>query len=917
MAAYASGLGQRFSSRLGCRPWQITRGSLSLSRVILSALRKGERRDAWAAFLTLFAIISSHSILETARDALFLAKVPATQLPWVFLAIAALSFAVVRLQALVMKGRAPERALAMITSLAALGTFGFYWLYARLGAFGLYALYVWSGLLATMVLVHFWASIADRFTITQGKRLYGFIGAGSVLGAIAGSGTASLLSRMAAPEQLLLAASVGFAIASAMPMLFAPRTAADHTPPLAPHFLDTVSYVAKDPYAYRVAACILIATVCLTIADFVFKSTVAGLVPKEQLGMFLGMVYFSGNVLSLVCQLGVVAFVLKRVSLGAALAVLPTLIALGGLGVAVFGGLFAVLALKTTDGALRYSLHRTAAELLFLPFGEEPRRQVKVFVDVVGQRGGQVLAACAILAFTALGTSQRVLAFVLAGLACGWVASAIALRTPYIELFRSRLKAGRSSHIDAFPDLDVASLEGLLAALESHNDNEVIAALEILDRENKAQLIPALILYHPSEEVVLRALQILTQSRRQNCVRIIDRVLDHPSPVIRAATVAARSVLAPDLESLLLRLEREDAPSVRAAIVANLLAAGHFEDSEREKRTRELLERGSPETQVAFAEAIGRRAAIGFEDELMTLAGATDLTVKQAAITAMGRVQSSALLPVIIGALVQEETRRTAEHVLMELGPVAFEALRVRFEDVTLDPAVRWRIPAAMAMSSPSRAMQQLVTWLPTEPDGSIRYQIVRTIARLVAKDPGLPFDRAALERSIAETVSRAYRYLNGRTALVRGAADDATRKTPGHDLLCQLLRDKEANARGRLFRLLGVLYPSEDFGEIHRGLAASRDMRATSMELIESVLKAPLRSAVLGLVDDGDDQQRLSRAGEYHELIELDYDAWLAYFIDGESDAVREVAEFHAAELGIEWRSQRVSTDRAGAASV
>jgi hypothetical protein len=34
------------------------------------AMRKGERRDVWAAFLTLFVLIASHSMLETARDAL-------------------------------------------------------------------------------------------------------------------------------------------------------------------------------------------------------------------------------------------------------------------------------------------------------------------------------------------------------------------------------------------------------------------------------------------------------------------------------------------------------------------------------------------------------------------------------------------------------------------------------------------------------------------------------------------------------------------------------------------------------------------------------------------------------------------------------------------------------------------------------
>jgi len=57
------------------------------------AMRKGERRDTWAAFLTLFALIASHALLETARDALFLSRIAASHLPWMFLAIALLSVA--------------------------------------------------------------------------------------------------------------------------------------------------------------------------------------------------------------------------------------------------------------------------------------------------------------------------------------------------------------------------------------------------------------------------------------------------------------------------------------------------------------------------------------------------------------------------------------------------------------------------------------------------------------------------------------------------------------------------------------------------------------------------------------------------------------------------------------------------------
>ena len=57
---------------------------------LLSDIRPHERSGALAAFFTVGGIMAGHELLETGRDALFLARVPATQLPWVYLAIAAL-----------------------------------------------------------------------------------------------------------------------------------------------------------------------------------------------------------------------------------------------------------------------------------------------------------------------------------------------------------------------------------------------------------------------------------------------------------------------------------------------------------------------------------------------------------------------------------------------------------------------------------------------------------------------------------------------------------------------------------------------------------------------------------------------------------------------------------------------------------
>lgn len=870
-------------------------------------MRKGERRDVWAAFLTLFALIASHSLLETARDALFLAKIPSANLPWVFLAIAGLSLGSVKLNALATRGMTPQRALCSVTITASFITWGFYLFARELGMWGLYALYVWSGLLATLVLAHFWDLVGARFTITQAKRLYGFIGAGSVLGAIAGSGAASLLSRGAPPQRLVLFSALGLFVSGLIPLLFDGRTSAPPAEEGALELRETLKYVAKDRYAARVVGALFLATVCLTISDYVFKSAIAAVVPRAQLAQFLGMVYFAVNVLSLICQLVLVGFILRRMSLGAALGVLPALLVLGGLGVAISAGLLAVLALKASDGALRYSLHRTTAELMVLPFGDEGRQRVKTFVDLIGQRGGQVLASLVLLGLSAAGAPPRAVALGLVLLSALWFAGALSLREPYVAVFRARLKAGRQNQIAEFPELDVSSLETLLSAFESPNDREVLAALNVLEHERKTQLIPALLLHHPSEPVVLRVLGILARSGRTAAVPTIDRITEHPSPSVRAAAIAARSVLAHDAEQLRQRLADETSTEVRAAITVNLIVSGEFEDAARVQHSSELLSRGSPAARQAFAEAIGRRGAVGFDDVLIELLRASEIDVRRCSLQAMGNVSSPRLLPHLIDALLDEATRRDAEQALANYGDTALDALKARFEDTRTEQTLRWRIPAAMATCAPERALASLTEWLPREPDGAVRFGILVVMERLIRLHPSLSVDRTALMRSVAETLTRAYRFLDARLLLVRGVQHVPKRKTPAYELLHDLLRDKETNARGRLFRLLSLLHPSEDFGQIYRSLSVSKNHRATSMELIESILREPVRSAVLGLIDDCADELRLARAGKYHHPRSLDYVNLLEQLSHGESDAVRQVARFHAAELGLNFSEKSV----------
>ena len=198
---------------------------------LISAIRADERRATWTAFLSLLGILAGHTLLETARDALFLTRQPASRLPWVYLAIAVVSLAIFIIEGL--RGRSvPNRhTLAAWLCGSAAVTVGFWLLVQRSEIWVLYALYTWSGVFATLVVVRFWTVISDLFTVSQAKRVFALIGAGSALGSILGAALARVATEVVSADLLLLAASSVFVLTALGPVMKLP--VGEESPPAA------------------------------------------------------------------------------------------------------------------------------------------------------------------------------------------------------------------------------------------------------------------------------------------------------------------------------------------------------------------------------------------------------------------------------------------------------------------------------------------------------------------------------------------------------------------------------------------------------------------------------------------------------------------------------------------------------------
>ena len=874
----------------------------------LLAVRPEERRGTVAAFLTIFGTLAGHTLLETARDALFLARLPASRLAIVYLLIA---FVAVGL-AQVPWGRRRATASFALSRLLGAGsvvTFAFWALGRWQSPFELYALYVWTGLLGSLAVLQFWMVLGDLYTLTQAKRLYSLVWTGSLLGATVGAGAARVLAQRVPAPALVLAAAAVFGLTALGPALVLGRAEGRSTvrPRGRASLAEGVEILKGDAYVRSLAVLVLVSTVALTLGDYVFKSAVARAVPPEQLGAFFGGFYAVLNLLALVAQLAVGGWLFRAIGLVRVLWILPALVFLGAAGVALGGGLVAALVLKGADGTLRNSVHRTGSELLYLPLADTVRARAKPLIDLVGQRGGQAVASLLILSESILARGDVVLAGASAAASLVWIAWVADLKGLYLDVFRAALREGTLRPAVDLPPVDLGSLEMLFGALNSADDHEVLAAMDLLAEEGRARLIPALILYHPSQRVVLRALELFTLDRRVDFLPVAERLMRHADAEIRAAALRAGTRVRPD-EALLRAAGSDPSPLVRATAVAGRVAGG-WEGDEAGLALEGLLADG--ETSLALARAIAAQPSAAFEDVLVRLAdGASDPALVQVA-RAMGAVRRPRFLPALLNLLGRREVRQEARAALVAYGEEGLAFLDEALGDGGMPVELRRHLPRTIALFGPARAAAVLERHVLEEPSGAVRYRILRGMNR-VAASAEAEFDPATLRRAATATAEGAFRLLHWRSVLERASREREALAAPGHGLLVQLLRDKEAQAVERLFRLLALLHRGEDFKGIYRGLrAAEARARASSRELLENLLVPPLRDPVLAIVDEAPDADRLARAGELYVPADLGYEDVLGLILDRGGESLRCVAAHHVGELrlvALRPRLQRLS---------
>jgi AAA family ATP:ADP antiporter len=298
------------------------------------------------------------------------------------------------------------------------------------------AFYVWVSTFNILIISVFWSFMADIFSRTQAKRLFGFVAAGGTVGGIVGPAIAKLLGKSVGNNGLIIIAAAGFIVTAVLVRMLAAekarlgatgaeaqRTTLDRK--LSGGLFDGFMLLLRSPYLLLLALFLLLMTWISTIVYFQLGDliTKAFASADERTGAY-ATIELAVNSLAVVLQVFGTGRLIRRFGVGTGLLVNPVIMVIAFLAVLFSPVLLVLGSVQIVRRVAEYAVAKPTREMLFTVVDQESRYKAKNVIDTVVYRFGDV---------TSSWVSHAVLSFGVTGLAIfGAIVSAIWFPIAYL-----------------------------------------------------------------------------------------------------------------------------------------------------------------------------------------------------------------------------------------------------------------------------------------------------------------------------------------------------------------------------------------------------------------------------------------------------------------------------------------------------
>jgi AAA family ATP:ADP antiporter len=276
--------------------------------------------------------------------------------------------------------------------------------------------------------------MADTWHSDQAKRLYGFIAAGGSAGAICGPLVTHSLVHVLGPTNLLLVSSalLGLAMVCAHRLQKLPD-ASPAAPPRTHHsvsdLLAGARHVVASPYLRNIALWVLLANLIGTF--FYFEQTrIVGAFITERADrvQYFARLDLAVNTLTVLTQLWLTGYLMRRMGVGASIAALPLSAALGLVVLAAAPLLPIIAIVMVVERAITFAISNPALRVLYTLVEPEDKYKAQNFIDTVVFRGGDAASGWIINGLArGLGAPMALVAVMALPFAAVWLALSLRL----------------------------------------------------------------------------------------------------------------------------------------------------------------------------------------------------------------------------------------------------------------------------------------------------------------------------------------------------------------------------------------------------------------------------------------------------------------------------------------------------------
>jgi len=387
---------------------------------ITAKIEANELRAVMLSFSFVFTILASYYILRPVRDAMS-SDWSDAQLSTIWTFTFLISFFVVSLY-----GYACSKIKfkLLVPSIYGIFALTFYFLFLLTNFFpGLNLInqifYVWVSVFSLLNISVFWSFMADTYNKEQAKRLFGFIAAGSSLGAFCGPLITILFAKTVGSNGLILISAT---------MLFIPVLIAiflqriketdlqNTTPsefneqPMGAKIFSGFKELGLNPLLLGIGIFIVLYSGMNTIFYYALKNFLTDVDQATRTQIWAG-IDLAVNVLSVLTAMFGTSRLASRFGLSVTLPLVPMIITILLFIFALSPMLWTFVGLQIVRRAGEYAITKPAREMLFTTVDRESRFKAKSVIDVVIYRGADVSWGWAYTSLTQL------LGFGLAGIA--------------------------------------------------------------------------------------------------------------------------------------------------------------------------------------------------------------------------------------------------------------------------------------------------------------------------------------------------------------------------------------------------------------------------------------------------------------------------------------------------------------------